>query len=95
VPRAKENLTPAWSPTDVFRLTRRTSPIPTSAIHTIINRDERQENLMLYGDRWRLTNARRLGILRIGRTEQRQGDDEGGDNGGKHAVCMVTKDMLG
>lgn len=54
---------------------------------------------MLYRDLWTTAYRRRWlrlrRILRIGRTEQRQGDDEGGEDGGKHAVCMVTKDMLG
>lgn len=75
-----------WTPTD-------------GRFYIVAIRHERQENSMLYRDLWTTAYRRRWlrlrRILRIGRTEQRQGDDSGGEDGGKHAVCMVTKDMLG
>ena len=59
---------------------------------------------MLYRDLWTTAYRRRWlrlrRILRIGRTEQRQGDDEGGDNGDNTfvpvdtAVPVVTQDMI-
>ena len=67
-------------------------------------RHEWQKDLVLYRDLrstaygWRRLRCRR--ILRIGRTEQRQGDGEGGDNGDNtlipvhSAVPVVTQDMI-